>query len=153
MANEEQLSILNRGAKVWNQWREDNLAERIDLNGATLTCANLAGVTLTDAILAGATLYEADMTDADLTGAILTGATLTGADLTRADLTGADLKGATLAGGEELRARLMGRCRQRRDRSSLDARSHNRNQRTDPFSDHALRRTTRIPFRCSQRLV
>jgi hypothetical protein len=37
MANEEQLSILKKGTKVWNQWREENRKAIIDLSEADLS--------------------------------------------------------------------------------------------------------------------
>lgn len=67
-----------------------------DLHGATLTGANLAGVSLRGACLDGAFLVGACLAGCDLAAATLRGAQLTGADIRRADLSFADLRGASL---------------------------------------------------------
>ncbi|MDX2545424.1 pentapeptide repeat-containing protein [Streptomyces sp. WI04-05B] len=77
-----------------------------DLSGVTLTDANLTGATLADADLSGATLTGAKLPRATLTDADLSGATLTGAKLSRATLTGADLSGVTLTDANLTRATL-----------------------------------------------
>ncbi|WP_062529610.1 pentapeptide repeat-containing protein [Demequina rhizosphaerae] len=68
----------------------------LDLSGADLSDAVLAGAELKGTDLSGADLSEADLSGADLSGADLTGASLAEADLSRADLSGADLTGADL---------------------------------------------------------
>ena len=75
--------------------------QRIHLNGADLT-----GADLSDANLGGADLTEVTLRDADLAGADLTGATLRDADLTRADLTEAALRSADLGGADLTEATL-----------------------------------------------
>ena len=75
--------------------------QRIHLNGADLSGANLS-----DANLGGADLTEATLRDADLGGADLTGATLRDTDLTRADLTEATLRSADLGGADLTEATL-----------------------------------------------
>jgi uncharacterized protein YjbI with pentapeptide repeats len=77
-----------------------------DLTRADLTDANLAHADLTDANLAHAKLTDADLTDANLTRAKLTDADLKGANLTRAKLTDADLTRAYLAHAYLTRAKL-----------------------------------------------
>jgi hypothetical protein len=84
-----------------------------DLAGATIKNANLKSVNLSGAVLSHSTVADANLMGANLTGAKLIGAILTdtnfgsaklvGADLTGARLTdvnfkGADLTGATLTG-------------------------------------------------------
>ena len=59
MANEEQLAILKQRVEVWNEWREENPEEWIDLWGAKLGEANLSG----------AILSRANLSDAELSGA------------------------------------------------------------------------------------
>jgi len=44
MPNEEQLSILQKGACEWNRWREENPAVEIDLKG--LNAASLKDIDL-----------------------------------------------------------------------------------------------------------
>jgi uncharacterized protein YjbI with pentapeptide repeats len=75
--------------------------QRIHLNGADLT-----GADLTDANLGSADLTEATLRDVDLGGADLTGATLRDADLTRADLTDATLRSTDLGGADLTEATL-----------------------------------------------
>jgi uncharacterized protein YjbI with pentapeptide repeats len=74
-----------------------------DLSSASLRYAVLTRADLSGALLAGADLTRADLGganlfDADLTRAILIGALLFDADLTGADLDGARLDGANLTG-------------------------------------------------------
>ena len=87
--------------------------ERVDLNGANLTDANLRGANLTcanlnDADLTDADLTVADLNDADLTGANLYRANLRDANLTDANLRGVNLTGANLTGADLDRANLTG---------------------------------------------
>ena len=86
MANEEQLAILKRGVKVWNEWRKENTQILVSLSDAFLK----------GAFLSGADLSEAYLGDADLSGADLSGANLSGAKLISANLNGADLTGASV---------------------------------------------------------
>lgn len=53
MANEEQLSILRQGVKIWNTWREENPLIRVDLSGTDLSGAKFSFVNLSDANLSG----------------------------------------------------------------------------------------------------
>jgi len=76
--------------------------KNVDLQGAylqdaSLAGANLQGANLADALLQGANLAGANLKDADLQGASLQGANLTGANLNLANLSGADLTGANLS--------------------------------------------------------
>ena len=70
----------------------------MDLTGAVLDRAYLAGAVLGGAVLAGAVLDRADLTQANLQFAHLNGANLTAADLTGADLTDTRLADANLTG-------------------------------------------------------
>ncbi len=116
MANEEQLSILKQGVKVWNKWREGHPDEEIDLSiadlggsslseaqlglanlfGANLRDANMSRAYLNDADLNGAYLNRADLADTNLIGAHLSNTDLSGSNLNGANLTGANLIGALL---------------------------------------------------------
>ncbi|MGC2694512.1 MAG: pentapeptide repeat-containing protein [Candidatus Angelobacter sp.] len=89
VANQEDIAIIQQGAKAWNEWRGKN-TERASLNlsgavlhGRDLTGADLRGVDLSNAILRGAKLGQ---------GTKLWNATLSGADLYQAHLRGADLQ-------------------------------------------------------------
>jgi len=113
MANEEQLTILRQGVKVWNQWRSGHLGvhvdlSRADLNGADLSTADLGGSYLDVADLRAAFLKRANLSEADLSQANLSEANLSEANLCRADLSGADLKGANLSETNLCRADLRG---------------------------------------------
>ncbi|TDC64757.1 pentapeptide repeat-containing protein [Actinomadura sp. GC306] len=79
--------------------------DRLDLGGADLTHADLAGVRMAGANLnwtdlSGANLADADLSEADLIHAKLPGADLSGANLTEANLRSADLSGARCVGAD-----------------------------------------------------
>ena len=125
MADEEQLTILRKGAKEWNEWRQRhenipicldgaNLSQTdlscADLSEAHLNQANLRGVNLLQAKLRNADLSDTDLRDANLSNAdlrnadfndaIVRNANFFGALLSDADLSGADLREANLAKSE-----------------------------------------------------
>lgn len=122
----EQLLILYRGVKDWNEWRKENPEIKPDLRGvhlivAPFSGANLSGVNLSDtdlreanfnatqlinANLSGANLWGASLRDADLREANLSGANLNRAILGRADLRYTNLKEANLSGANLSRANL-----------------------------------------------
>jgi uncharacterized protein YjbI with pentapeptide repeats len=113
MANLEQLKILKQGAEVWNQWRETNPDEEINLNSANLGEADLIRTNLRKAKLQGtnfrmSNLNEADLGEADLGGADLTEANLCGASLNRARLGEAHLREAKLIKADLRAANLDG---------------------------------------------
>ncbi len=108
MANQVQLTVLKRGAVVWNQWCKEhptvprNLSEA-DLTGADLRkvdlrMADLRGVRLGGANLAEAELSKADLRKADLPTTILVNVNLSEGDLRGANLSGANLSHAILSG-------------------------------------------------------
>ncbi|MDE3090475.1 MAG: pentapeptide repeat-containing protein, partial [Chloroflexota bacterium] len=51
MINEEHLSVLKQGAKIWNEWRLENRDVRPRLFGARLEGRDLSGVDLKGADL------------------------------------------------------------------------------------------------------
>ncbi len=96
MANEEQLEILKKGVRAWNEWRVRNNPV-IDLSGASLPGIDLSSLDVfTHVDLHHAILTDADLTNVDLGGASLVNADLTGTNLRGASLSGADLWGACL---------------------------------------------------------
>jgi hypothetical protein len=112
MAKQEQLDLLKRGVREWNQWRDTNPYMRPDLSYADLRAARLGGAYLHRVNLKGASLSNADLRGACLNGANLMRARLNGADLTEADLRGAnlveaDLRGASLVAADFRGAHLM----------------------------------------------
>jgi uncharacterized protein YjbI with pentapeptide repeats len=113
MANEEQLTLLRKGVKAWNEWRKDNPGQEIKLGEADLQGANLQGANLRGAQLQGADLLDANIERADLLGANLLRANLLRANLQnaqlgRANLERANLREANLEGALLFRANLEG---------------------------------------------
>ena len=93
MPNDEHVSLLQRGAGVWNSWRTER-GERPDLCQAGLRGLDLSGYDLSRAGLRGADLRGTNLSQANLSGANLEGANLFKAVLDGADLAGAFLNGA-----------------------------------------------------------
>ena len=91
MANRQQLQLLKRNVKDWNQWRKDNPKTRINLFGARLTKAELFKVNLSEANLSVARLWKANLSEANLSGADLSGTDFIEANLSRANFSGANL--------------------------------------------------------------
>ena len=123
MADSEHITILRRGPRVWNAWREKHpslvpnlddadlsLSERqlgpinggpINLRSVSLQRAFLRSATLSAADLEAANMSRADLAyahlhRANLKAADLSGALLDYADFTDAVLTDANLSGASL---------------------------------------------------------
>jgi uncharacterized protein YjbI with pentapeptide repeats len=101
MANEEHLTLLERGVKVWNTWREENRHILPDLRQATLRqvklpYANLSRARLWDSSLSEVNLSQANFYRANLSDANLSRANLSDANLSQVDLHGADLRLALL---------------------------------------------------------
>jgi uncharacterized protein YjbI with pentapeptide repeats len=91
MPNDEHvISVLGRGAAVWNGWRAKH-DEMPDLSEAGLRGLDLSGFDLSRADLRGADLRGTRFCDADLSGAHLDGA-----NFFKAVLDGANLAGAFL---------------------------------------------------------
>jgi len=123
MANEEHLSILDQGVKIWNRWRQENSSIYPDLREAKLNYKKLRGVDfdwadlqnaellytdLSEARLGGANLNYTNFSQATLNNANFSTATLEGADLTQANLTGAYLNAVDLSYAQISRADLGG---------------------------------------------
>jgi uncharacterized protein YjbI with pentapeptide repeats len=98
MANKEQVEILKKGVRTWNEWRVgDNHKSTIDLSDASLAGIDLGSVDVfTHLELHLALLTNTDLAKAELGGASLVNSDLTGANLRGASLSGADLWGACL---------------------------------------------------------
>ena len=88
MGKSDMVNLLRSGVQGWNEWRNKNPQEIIDL----------VEVDLEGAFLVGANLGHANLKCASLVGANLSEAILDGADLCRADLKGAIIRGACLCG-------------------------------------------------------
>jgi uncharacterized protein YjbI with pentapeptide repeats len=96
MANEEHLKILEKGVKVWNQWRRDHFITRPDLSGADLSNAKLSGVMLNGASLIGAHFCHADLSRSDFSRSELNDADLSDANFYQANANRAALRRANL---------------------------------------------------------
>lgn len=113
MANQEQLVILQRGVKVWNEWRRINADAKINLSRAELQNlvlfgVNLKGAELDGAYLGGVNLNRANLQEVNLMSTKMQGAKLINADMTRANLIGVDLEEADLSGAILKEAHLIG---------------------------------------------
>lgn len=106
MANEEQLEILKQGVDVWNQWREENPDEAIDLTEADISETYLLKANLHSARLTRTNLRESDLREADLNRADLRGANLRRVNLCRANLSEANLLEANLTRADLRRSNL-----------------------------------------------
>jgi uncharacterized protein YjbI with pentapeptide repeats len=98
VANEEQVEILKKGVRAWNEWRiksrQAGTKTPIDLAGVDLSCLDLSSID----IFTHLELFHGNLTGADLTKADLGGASLVNSDLIGANLHGANLSGADLWG-------------------------------------------------------
>lgn len=133
MANQEQLNILREGVERWNNWRDENPDEQIDLsqadfndvefekkqatrrstfrsggNASTLQGVNLSGVNFSHAALHGTNLNRVNLSDADLSDSDLMDADLFEANLSRAKLCRAKLRKADLEAADLTEADLRG---------------------------------------------
>ncbi len=97
MANQEQVEMLKRSVREWNDWRGENTGVWVDLTKANLKEMNLIEADLRKVRLEGANLTGTNLTGAYLIEADLKGTTLTGADLREANLMGANLSQANLS--------------------------------------------------------
>ena len=111
MANTDHMAKLRKGARVWNQWRQDNpniapdlkqahlhkaMLSRFDLRDAVITNANLDGAFLRFSILIGAQLGGTSLKESDCHGADCRGASMQGARFDFANMRLANLRSAKL---------------------------------------------------------
>lgn len=117
MTNEEQVAMLKRSVKEWNDYRKGrqdvaNLSgvdlSGVDLFGANLFGANLRGTNLEEASLRAANLYTADLFGAVLTYVDLAGTDLQLANLSETEMIEADLTSTILTGANLRNANLRG---------------------------------------------
>jgi hypothetical protein len=92
MAQHDQLALIAKGAKIWNEWRA-RYHITPDLSEAKLSRANLRGFNLQ-----GAKMIRADLGLADLRRANLNLADMTRCNLIGATMSGADMRGTVLIG-------------------------------------------------------
>jgi uncharacterized protein YjbI with pentapeptide repeats len=96
MADDKHMVELEKGVKIWNQWRKQNPEIIPDLKKADLRQYDLTGIDLNRANLIHANLNNANLTSANLKFSILIGTQLGSANLSNANLYRADLKSASL---------------------------------------------------------
>jgi len=108
VADEQQLALIKRGSRAWNEWRERDPSRRVDLSEADLSGADLTGAKLASAESTGARLKRASLIGACLNRANLRGENLGDADLSSAELIESSLVLASLTGANLTRARLGG---------------------------------------------
>lgn len=95
MANEEQVALLKKGRKVWNEWRKENPNIEIDLSGANFVNANFAFTNLSGANLAYANLASTNLGGTKLNKANLFKANLSFATFSYTKLSYANLSFAS----------------------------------------------------------
>lgn len=91
MANEQHVELIKQGPEAWNQWREQNQEEPVDLSDA-----DLRGLALAKVNLKGADLKRAKLQFTNLAGALLEGANLEQARMQEANLQSAQLENAVV---------------------------------------------------------
>ena len=96
MANEEHLSILRQGARVWNLWRYQNPEITPDLTNSNLKHMDLNRVNFAQADLRGVRLDGADLCNANFSNANALGACLDNARLEEADFSNTNLSFSSL---------------------------------------------------------
>jgi len=106
MANPEQLALLKKSVKDWNDWRDANASVDIELWGANLGNVDLKQVDLSRADLRGVNLNDANLWNANLIGANLSTSSLRGATLVEVKCTDAILNGADFSGADLSKANL-----------------------------------------------
>lgn len=106
MADPQHLTILQQGVEAWNQWRQQQGQQPLDLSDADLKQTDLMGINLSGVDLRSADLRFANLRQANLSWANLRHAKLGGADLHRAQVNSTNLSGANLNGANFSQANL-----------------------------------------------
>ena len=95
MANQEHVRILRTHGGIWNEWRRQDPATRLDLSGISLIREPIVGLDLR-----GTDLRQADLSYASLREVALTGANLSGVRLMYTTFSNIDFRG--VKGREEV---------------------------------------------------
>jgi uncharacterized protein YjbI with pentapeptide repeats len=91
MANRQHLEILDKGVKVWNDWRSNNPRIIPDLRKANLKGRHLWCVDFHEA-----DLFDADFSEADCMGALFQKAKLGGATIEKINIQMANFDGSNV---------------------------------------------------------
>jgi uncharacterized protein YjbI with pentapeptide repeats len=111
MASQRHLTLLRKGKRIWNAWRESHPDEIVDLRSADLSNLSLRGYNFHNAdmryaIISGADFSGANLKAADLRYAKINHAKFTAAKLHKTDFSYADLQAATFCKTELVFANL-----------------------------------------------
>lgn len=100
MADLGLVKLMQQGGEIWNDWRENQPNDEVDLSEADLSSADLNGADLHNANLRFADLSFADLSRVDLSRANLFKADLFGANLRRSHLSNVNLSCANLSSAD-----------------------------------------------------
>lgn len=136
MANQEQINILKQGVERWNQWRDENPNEEIDLSQTDFNTAEFGKTQVTRRSTFGtrgnapavrqstfrtggnaSTLQGVNLSGVNFSHAALHGTNFNGANLSEADLNDSDLMDANLFEANLTRAKL---CRAKLRKADLE---------------------------------
>jgi uncharacterized protein YjbI with pentapeptide repeats len=123
MANPEHMSILEKGGKAWNEWRQDHPEIRPDLSEGWFHSADMHGWNFQYANLSRANFVRAHLGSHTIEGPepnLVSASNFRGADLSRANLSQAYLYEANLSGANLEEADLTGANLSRTDLSSAN---------------------------------
>ena len=95
----------------WNDWRQENRAREIFLDGIDLSNRDLSNIDLTNTYLRGASLFRSNLSQANLIGASIQHAYLSASDLTGALLEDIDLRSIRARGAAVDGQTLFFNCR------------------------------------------
>ncbi|HXO37426.1 MAG TPA: pentapeptide repeat-containing protein, partial [Candidatus Acidoferrum sp.] len=102
VGNQEDLAVIQQGAKAWNDWRKDKDVSSLNLSGVDLHGRDLTGADLRAVDLSNANLRSAKLGK----GTLLWNANLSNADLYQVNLRGADLQDVNFSGADLYQAAL-----------------------------------------------
>ena len=136
MANQEQINILKQGVEHWNNWRDKNPEEDIDLSQTDFNTAEFGKTQVTRRSTFGtrgnapavrqstfrtggnvSTLQGVNLSGVNFSHAVLHGTNFNGANLSDADLNDSDLMDTNLFGANLTRAKL---CRAKLRKADLE---------------------------------
>ncbi len=120
LSKSELVDLLCEGAMAWNDWRQKNSKEKINLDGEDLRGLDLSDYDLSEVSLVGSNLSYSDLKNAILIAADLTRANLCYCNLINAKLIAANLFQANLAHANVLHANFLTAMCHQADFSNVD---------------------------------